>query len=720
MRWFLSRHWLWCSSLASAGNDGKRGRRPLHREHTACRPWTCAVQQDIEVSSNGTQYAGIISGLLSTDTPLSEPQLWHDILFTGVGSTLSGLCLTTMVTMHFVNFKWVRWDRVLYVFLSGVLPTMLVFGGSLYWLSLPQSEAQRDVARSVILLGGFIVQVIPAWVTPYMYSGVLKGLVSSPIKLSLLSLLLTSIVAVVLLEFVTPAFSTGSSSTRIIIRLVAFPLLIEIPVGAVRTAARFWMEGDFPLDRMLTAMLGPVVLSSMVGRFLATNMETLWETVGVSILLSGIELLMRMSMLARDDCYVQCCGRMCGGLDRKRKHGRPENRAWVQFMLLETMFEDIGILLSLPVTLVFRIPPIPGGTPLSAWDVVVRVILQLVIESLTDVGYALGYYAMVRCCGVQYNSVTASDMQSCIAAQADSTPRTSSRFLLLPTRRWSSTRMPSRGSISRVTIASAEPQAPVVLDDAQPAVGRGAVQEKESVLKGGEAGSTPASPQPTRSESQGPPAPAAFCSCSPVCLSPHSRAVEVARANLRAELQQEVQWETEFVWEPVPLALVLQQSRASAFNAQVPGQTQGALPPATSTRSLQGTQDGSRPATSGSCSGLYTPAGEPRNPSDVQTPTHHTAAPHESHSSPSPTLQSVSGRPASADLWVLAALRMELFSIRLLRAWETRFKYYTFIVAAGALAGSLYVLRTFVGGLCPYGDSGRPETWVFDTCQPTQ
>ena len=335
---------------------------------------------------------------------------WWTVAHQGAGAVLSGFVLTSALLMWAANCKTARWDRPAAVCCSAAaLPLAVFFFALLAYASA--SEDARAQILPVTVLAAFLIQVIPAAVSAGVFSPILGRLILAPYKMALLAMLLTLLVAFVVLQVLTPAFAEANPFNRVLIRVLVFPLLIEMPAGAIRVASRYWLGPKFPLARMLLFLLSPVMLSSMVGRFLATNMETLAETAAVSILLSIMEVVLRSTMLWRDNLYARCCGRSCGGLGGKKKHARAEMHVWVMFMLFETVTEDIAILLSLPVTLLLRIPPIPGGEPLAAGDVVTRVLFQYVVEAFTDVGFVLTFAFMVSCVGVKYAPITHTRME---------------------------------------------------------------------------------------------------------------------------------------------------------------------------------------------------------------------------------------------------------------------------------------------------------------------
>lgn len=264
---------------------------------------------------------------------------WWTFVHYGLGSALSGVALTCFIFIMFANGKLGRWDRGCYLAASSVLPTVVVFFAFFLMFA---GAADADAAAALYgpyLVLAFFVQIIPAIVSPYIYAPLLGSIMTAPVKFGLLSIVLTMAVALVVLSVLTPIYIASGSVVRILIRVVAFPLLIEMPAGAIRVASRYWLGKNFPFSRMLLALLGPVILSSVMGRFLTTNMETIGETVLVSLLLSGVELALRSTMLWRDDVYLACCGRPCGGRDASQKSRRAERWGWVSYLLFETEIE---------------------------------------------------------------------------------------------------------------------------------------------------------------------------------------------------------------------------------------------------------------------------------------------------------------------------------------------------------------------------------------------
>jgi hypothetical protein len=65
-------------------------------------------------------------------------------------------------------------------------------------------------------------------------------------------------------------------------------------------------------------------------------------------------------------------------------HSRRWNHFQNAYLEVDNLSEDVGIMVSLPLALLFRLPPEPGTMPLTGSQVVLRVFLQLLIELLTE------------------------------------------------------------------------------------------------------------------------------------------------------------------------------------------------------------------------------------------------------------------------------------------------------------------------------------------------
>lgn len=78
-------------------------------------------------------------------------------------------------------------------------------------------------------------------------------------------------------------------------------------------------------------------------------------------------------------------------------HTRRWNHFQNAYLEVDTLSEDVGIMVSLPLALLFRLPPEPGAAPLSGAAVGLRVFLQLLIELLTELAPVF-VMLLVRAC----------------------------------------------------------------------------------------------------------------------------------------------------------------------------------------------------------------------------------------------------------------------------------------------------------------------------------
>ncbi len=91
-------------------------------------------------------------------------------------------------------------------------------------------------------------------------------------------------------------------------------------------------------------------------------------------------------------------------LTAKRRAAREAQdvHSFFSLLTLDTMAEDVGILASLAFGLLFRTPSRQGGAPAVVTDVLIRVLVQYVLEFLTDLAPALTAWAVNTCCGVRW------------------------------------------------------------------------------------------------------------------------------------------------------------------------------------------------------------------------------------------------------------------------------------------------------------------------------
>ena len=223
-----------------------------------------------------------------------------------------------------------------------------------------------------------------------------------------------------ILRMVAPIFVRASLVTQVVLRLVVVPLCVELALGALRLATRLSFLPALARSHVQVFLVQPVLAATIVGRLLGTNMDSTQETVGLAIGTSVIEILMRITIPYRDRLYEAairrcscCCPASVSGThdddeytpttaqrkqhQRRRLIAAQDLHAYYTYLLLDTAGEDIGILLSLPLSLLFRLPSRIGGQPIPADELVLRVVIQYIIEFFTDIAPALIFLALSVC-----------------------------------------------------------------------------------------------------------------------------------------------------------------------------------------------------------------------------------------------------------------------------------------------------------------------------------
>ena len=240
----------------------------------------------------------------------------------------------------------------------------------------------------------------------YSVSDTLSQHISCGFHLSAVISLLSSVLGTAMLLYLAPLFYASDTGGRLFLRLVVFTIFLELPAAVIRGCSRFCISTTYPTDRTLSLLSIVMMTSAVFGRFLSTNMRTTGETVLVSVLLMFLEMGLRFSLVQRDNFFACCCSGCCGSLvrdcqcgfqQREQERDRANTRMWTSFMLLDTLLEDVAILLALPLSLLIRQPPAPGEAPLDAGTIVFRVFIQWFLELIVDLVPAIAYFVMARC-----------------------------------------------------------------------------------------------------------------------------------------------------------------------------------------------------------------------------------------------------------------------------------------------------------------------------------
>ncbi len=263
-----------------------------------------------------------------------------------------------------------------------------------------------------------VTVVMSIGLTPFLRNlqAEIGALVKHRTILTFASLSSAMFIASLLSGLIMQLYFRSSIAARVLIRLFVFPLVVEAILLCVRGVARTALGPELAAQNTLLFLLPPMLTASLVGRFLSTNLESVQETIAVSMAVASMEMLLRFTLPMRDRAAQSLRRAVCctGPLHEPgTMHGRLtavwEQRRWSHFhyafMEMDSLCEDVGVLLALPITLLFAMPPAPGAAPLSAPAVVLRIVLQLIIESGTDLSAAWGAVCLRAGCRVHPRAV---------------------------------------------------------------------------------------------------------------------------------------------------------------------------------------------------------------------------------------------------------------------------------------------------------------------------
>ena len=191
------------------------------------------------------------------------------------------------------------------VFLIGSAAATIISAGRDPGSAMSSGAVFPGLAAVVVLLGGTAFTRTLQWD--------MGDVVRGKLVLTLLSFGVSIGLSAVGSGVLLPLFAGASATGRILIRLLLFPLLVEALLLLLRMACRVCFGQGMPAQNALVVLLPTMLVGSMLGRFLCTNLESIWETVGVSLALAAIEALLRFTMAWRDAAATALCRRHTGG-----------------------------------------------------------------------------------------------------------------------------------------------------------------------------------------------------------------------------------------------------------------------------------------------------------------------------------------------------------------------------------------------------------------------
>lgn len=317
-----------------------------------------------------------------------------------------GISLNSIVTMVLpwwilLGRTFVRWSTFF-----GVVGTVLLVNTThATWSTVLDTTGFRVQGplslTSISTISAFSVQLVPAIITPLFVAGGVAGLITRPYGL-MLGTVATAVAAVLLvLEIITPIFLSVPLSVQVLLRLVVLPLTVELSLAGIRLSVRGTFTLATPRALMHVFLVQITVASALIMRVLGTNMDSTAASLGLALGTSVVEVLFRITMPYRDQAYAWLLAR-CTCRDKGPRRSAQERRqdlhAYYSFLLLDTMSEDIGILTTLPLSLLYRLPARVGGQPIAPGDLVLRVAVQYALELMTDLGPSLVFCTSASLC----------------------------------------------------------------------------------------------------------------------------------------------------------------------------------------------------------------------------------------------------------------------------------------------------------------------------------
>ncbi len=172
----------------------------------------------------------------------------------------------------------------------------------------------------------FVVQVVPLLLAPWLVQRAIEAGTLYPMRLHVGVVAVQLLAALVVVRFLAPVFSRSSDTVQVLIRLVAFPFVVEAMVMATRCLGARYLRPRVPKDTTMVYISQSVTIMAMVGRFLTTNMGSTALTILVSVAGALLEMTLRLTMVHRDAFYQSMCAACegpCGRAPRPASAKRP-------------------------------------------------------------------------------------------------------------------------------------------------------------------------------------------------------------------------------------------------------------------------------------------------------------------------------------------------------------------------------------------------------------
>ena len=330
----------------------------------------------------------------------------------GMGAGLTALGLGYSMWLDLTRWNFVKWWHL-------ALPFALSVGANVAWVwGWFVLHARGWVTREQgFFPGWFALQLLVLPVFPLMLRGVMPVITNFPFRLAAMTALIALVYAFICANVLLPLFIRSSDAFRVVLRLLVLPLLTEFMSMLVRATSRAWLGPGVPAASVGNVMAPTILFSTIVGKYFLTTFNDTAISLTVSLIVAAMEAGLRITSIPRDraaDRMLQvgrgCCCKpsqsaVVNGVESKAKLvDRPpqqlSSHAWYNRMhfatvIVDTVAEDLGALLLVPIVALFRIPSQQGAKPLPLTVVLFRVFFQYVVELASDVG-PFFLYALLR------------------------------------------------------------------------------------------------------------------------------------------------------------------------------------------------------------------------------------------------------------------------------------------------------------------------------------
>ena len=231
-------------------------------------------------------------------------EFWWLTGWSSITVSFSSVIVTILPMWMLSGNTFVRWQ-------SGAFLILTVFVlNSVIQIALPSLQYSGVALSSLAGVAiSFFAQLVPMLLAPCVLRGQLHSSMRNPCRMHSVIVIIELFVAASVAGAVAPAFSRASPAVQVGIRLVIFPIFVEMLVMVSRCTGVRYLKPHMPQDVMLGYMMQAVTITAIVGRFLTTNMNTTAQTVLVSVATATVEVVMRLTMVHRDGFYQKLCGK---------------------------------------------------------------------------------------------------------------------------------------------------------------------------------------------------------------------------------------------------------------------------------------------------------------------------------------------------------------------------------------------------------------------------